>query len=473
MTPSRSLGVLHLLAVFICCTHVLVSGFLRVCYFTNWSKWKESPLAKFDVENIDPYICTHLIYAFAAISSTQRNIVPLDESDVEQYRSFNALKTRNSQLKTMLSIGGQHDKGKGFTAVSFTDSALSAFAANTVIFLRRHGFDGLDVDWEYPNRTTSGNFIRILNTLRSAFDNENTSSRLLLTIAAPGGQTEIDDGFNVPEIDKFVDYVNLMTYDYSIPEVEVTVFNSPLFSRDDVRFNPTLSTNWTVQYYRKLGLRPSKMLVGFTGVGRRLVLKDIAETDVGSPVTGEIRISPDYLVPAGLVYPEVCQMLQNSRSKRMFDSLQRMHYLVQGDNWVGYEDEDSLGVKTEWSVNNGVAGMMFWSLDQDDFNGVACNRGKFPLLSKIRSLTEVSDTTPTKPTLTTSTARTTASSTRAPSTTTTTFSSAATSTPTPKTQPDYNNNNSGSLTRGSICHLVTLAVTLVLFPMYASMFIDF
>ncbi|KAK3781648.1 hypothetical protein RRG08_029310 [Elysia crispata] len=143
--------------------------------------------------------------------------------------------------------------------------------------------------------------------------------------------------------------------------------------------------NWTVHYWRDRGLPFRQMLVGITGVGRRLVLSNVNDTEVGSPVTGEIRTGDIYGIPGGLAYPEICMMLNSIKTRGYFDYEQRVPYLVKGDDWVGYEDKQSIGVKVPWMMRLGVAGIMFWSLDQDDFSGKFCDDSKYPLLRAVKA----------------------------------------------------------------------------------------
>ena len=51
---------------------------MRLCYFTSWTGGRESKYARFGVGDIDPTLCTHLVYAFAGIDVDSHRIVPLD-----------------------------------------------------------------------------------------------------------------------------------------------------------------------------------------------------------------------------------------------------------------------------------------------------------------------------------------------------------------------------------------------------------
>lgn len=72
------------------------------------------------------------------------------------------LKDTDPQLKVLLAVGGYTAGSAGFEAISASSVQRQLFADNAVSFLRQHGFDGLDVDWEYPSSSYKTHFTQLL-----------------------------------------------------------------------------------------------------------------------------------------------------------------------------------------------------------------------------------------------------------------------------------------------------------------------
>lgn len=128
-----------------------------VCYYGSWAVYRPGR-GKFDVEDIDPTLCTHLIYTFIGLG-TNGQIKVLDAwNDLEEdyglgaFKRFVKLKQRNPKAKTMIAIGGWNEGSKKYSNMVSSDQLRANFVQSAVKFLQKYGFDGLDIDWEYPNQ---------------------------------------------------------------------------------------------------------------------------------------------------------------------------------------------------------------------------------------------------------------------------------------------------------------------------------
>lgn len=152
-----------------------------MCYLTNWSH-RRPGAGKFVPEDIDPTLCTHIVYSFA----TLKNYLLAEESekDTEMYERLIALRNKNPDIKVgsyfsyilididtfdtyfntrpryisivlmifqiLLAIGGWAFGSTPFKELTSNTFRMNQFVYEAIEFLREYKFDGLDVDWEYP-----------------------------------------------------------------------------------------------------------------------------------------------------------------------------------------------------------------------------------------------------------------------------------------------------------------------------------
>ncbi|XDC49473.1 hypothetical protein R6Z07M_000655 [Ovis aries] len=163
-----------------------------VCYFTNWA-FSRPGSASILPQDLDPFLCTHLVFAFASMNNNQ--IVPKDPLDEKiLYPEFNKLKERNRGLKTLLSVWGWNFGTSRYTKMLSTFSNRERFVNSVNALLRTHGFDGLDLFFLYPGLRGSPEhdrwtFLSLLEELLQAFKNEaqlTMRPRLLLSDAVSG-----------------------------------------------------------------------------------------------------------------------------------------------------------------------------------------------------------------------------------------------------------------------------------------------
>lgn len=125
-----------------------------------------------------------------------------------------------------------------------------------------------------------------------------------------------------------------------------------------------LNVDATVQYWLAHGCPRDKLILGISSYGRTFTLQDESQTGVGAPASG-VGERGDY-TPAEegvLSYREIC-----SKSWRFFsDEQQKTPYAVNGNQWVGFDDTESVAIKLNYVVENDLGGAVYWSLEADDF----------------------------------------------------------------------------------------------------------
>jgi chitinase len=191
-----------------------------VGYYEGWATGR--PCDAFSPEQIPLGVYSHLNFAFASIDPITFQIVPASSRDPDLYRRLTALKRQDGNLKVYIAIGGWTFNDPGPTATTFSDIARSeanqrAFISSLVSFLNTYDFDGVDIDWEYPQAPDrSGrdeDFVNLPNFVRNIKQAlAQNGARNGLTMTLPASYWYLRH-FDIVKLVQYVEFFNIMSYD--------------------------------------------------------------------------------------------------------------------------------------------------------------------------------------------------------------------------------------------------------------------
>lgn len=261
-------------------------------------------------------------------------------------------------MKVLLSIGG-YTWSTNFPSVARSTTARSTFAKSAVGLLKDWGFDGIDVDWEYPgDAAQAADMILLLQELRRELDTYAAAHadghHFLLTIAAPAGPENFNK-LRLAEIGSIVDYVNLMAYDYSGSWSRVSGHASNLFSSSEHPAAAPFNTNDAIKAYTR-SIPPGKMVLGIPVYGR-----SFAKTaGIGQSFSG---VGSGSWEPGALDYkalPKFGATVQTDDTANASFS-----YDMATQELVSYDTPEIVRTKAAYVKRLALGGSMFWEASAD------------------------------------------------------------------------------------------------------------
>lgn len=366
-----------------------------VCYYGSWAVYRPG-LGKFDVEDIDPFLCTHLIYTFAGLDPHTHRIKSLDPwNDLyDNYgkgaflRFTTGLKQKNPQLKTLLAIGGWNEGSETYSEMSAIPERRKTFVKSVVEFLRKYHFDGLDLDWEYPTqRGGKAKDYDSFAALVKELSDELIPEDLLLTAALSIKPSIIDNGYDMGILSRYLDLINIMTYDYHGSWDPFTGHVAPMYgSKADVAHGgefPFFNVNYSINYFLTKGVPAEKLMLGMPLYGQGFLLDDPTQTGMYAPAHNPMPACPYTRTAGHCGFAEICKMLQEGGWHSVTDSEQQALYSFKDDVWIGYDDLRALQRKTDLIKQLGVGGAMMWSVETDDIHNFCGLGTQRPMMTAV------------------------------------------------------------------------------------------
>lgn len=333
-----------------------------VGYYTGWSAYQGYTPSKVPAQYL-----THLNYAFAKIDPKTKQIALADPTqDRTNFAALRKLKKSNPHLKTLISVGGW-DYSTYFSDVAASASSREAFAQSCVDFILEHGFDGVDLDWEYPvsggavgnsNRPQDkANFTLLLRAIRAKLDAQGKKDgrTYYLTIAGAANTSYLSK-IEPQAVAGIVDYIFVMTYDMHGPWDQYADFNAPLYTPSESSPQYKNSVYDGIQAYLGKGVPASKLVLGMPFYGYLYQGVDSTNGGLYSRFSSAKAVTYDTVRGA---------YLSNSAYTKHRHATAQVPYLSGNGLFLSYEDPASIAAKAALAKSLNLAGAGAWSLAQD------------------------------------------------------------------------------------------------------------
>jgi chitinase len=320
-----------------------------------------------------------LIYAFGEPNDAGVCTAPT-AAQADTFRALRALRRRHPGLRLIVSIGGW-DQAPQYSDIALTARARSRFAASCIqAFLVGQGFDGIDLDWEFPvhggmNRSRPedrSDATALVREFRRQLDalGRGRHRHYLLTVATPagtwqqGGAYSVGDSYDLAALARSVDWLNVMTYDMNNVFSPVAAFNAPLHGdpREPVPDPQRSGDNLTsaVRYYEAHGVPPGKIMLGMAFYGRGFVGVSSRDAGLYSRYSGGFPETPWKTVESRfLTSPDwVRHWSATAEAPWLYNARRHIFFT--------YDDPLSLGIKARFVRRQHLRGVMIWVLGEDD-----------------------------------------------------------------------------------------------------------
>ncbi|CAN6642084.1 hypothetical protein TRVA0_019S00584 [Trichomonascus vanleenenianus] len=347
-------------------TDVYTPGYKSVVYFCNWAIYDRKHFPK----DLPVQHMTHILYSFADVDPT--GAVKLSDpwadtdcmlggnnaassSGVNNgcFGEFHRLKRENRHLRILLSVGGwtfSPNFGQGVN----TPEKRANFAKTAAALVDSLEIDGIDLDWEYAEGPEKArNYVDLCRLVRLELDSLALRQNLPrnqfdVTVAAPGGEEQLQHLF-IGDMDPYLTFWNLMTYDFAGPWSSQTTYHSNLY-------RGTLSADRTVNSYLSRGAKREKLVLGAPIYGRGFYeTTGVGQSFNGTgPGTWEQGVYDYKLLPPPGAVETVDRTAWAAYS-----------YDRNTQTLITYDNPETIAVKAQYVIDHGLAGGMFWESSAD------------------------------------------------------------------------------------------------------------
>ncbi|KAI1262593.1 endochitinase [Xylariaceae sp. FL1019] len=369
------------------------TGFKNIAYFTNWGIYGRN----YQPAQLPATQLNQVLYSFANFRSDGTVYTSDSYADLEKHydgdswndvgtnaygcvKQLYLLKKAHRQLKVLLSIGGW-TYSPGFAAAASTATTRANFAKTAVTLVKDWGFDGIDIDWEWPaSDTEATNMVSLLQAIRTELDSysaqyaggyrcqfpptpclhnlvwANFTRRgvVILSVALPAGPDNYSK-LKLSQMNSIVDQFNMLAYDYAGSWDTTSGHQANLYKDASHPTDTPFSTDAALKAYIAAGASASKITMGIPLYGRAFE----STSGIGQPYSGVGSGSWENGIWDYKVLPR--------SGTEIYDAVAGASYSYDSSTkeLVSYDNVDMVTKKAAYIKSNGLAGAMFWEASGD------------------------------------------------------------------------------------------------------------
>ncbi|KAF5259704.1 hypothetical protein FOXYS1_9669 [Fusarium oxysporum] len=307
------------------------------------------PCEAFSPEQIPIGLYTHINFAFATIDPKTFEIKPDKESNIRIYKHLTELKRLDPELKVYIAVTSLPRQ--------------RAFMKSLVSFMSTYGFNGLDLDWEYPVDTDRGgqavdfaNFPKFMERLKIMMDAADKG----LSITLPASYWYLRQ-FDIKKLEKTVDFFNIMSYDLHGAWDQGKNYTQPFLNAHSnlTEIDLALDLLW------RNNIQSDKVVLGMGFYGRAFSVQSGTCTKPGCLFKAAGKAGDCSREKGILLNSEIVTTIKKYNIKPEFFKEEAVKVAKWGNQWVSYDDEDTFKLKTDYAKSRCLGGVMVWAISHD------------------------------------------------------------------------------------------------------------
>ncbi|WP_299015582.1 glycosyl hydrolase family 18 protein [uncultured Photobacterium sp.] len=365
------------------------SGKVVASYVANWA----NPAI---VDSVYGNNLTHVLYAFMHICGpgqiasvneicSKKNDFELAEDtnsiDKTFAAKFSDLKKRAPHIKVIPSVGGWGGSAP-FVPMTATAEIRQVFIQSVVDYLKRNpSFDGIDIDWEWPQNPKEGEaYADLMIEMRNAFDllEQDTGRKYLIT-SAIGTHTNNIQNVNYVRAEPYMDYIFMMTYDFfgAWSKANIGHHTALQLHESNLAKGYGHSGGQGIKNMQDLGIPAEKLVLGVAMYARGWdgVTRSPEGAEIGGTATGLFPKPVNPWDEAGVaIYKRVAAEILGPDGTGIngfeihYDRDCDCHYAWRESDgaFVGFDHPKDVQNKGHYVVANNLAGVFSWEYGQDN-----------------------------------------------------------------------------------------------------------